>query len=186
MTLPINNILPMRTDFKSVEDVDRYIRDLVFALQQRDEQVVSVVNGDIRGNAFTQRQNWKPVLKGSVTPGTFTYTQQIGWVLRQGTITDVWFDVAWSSAGAAAGNLYVELPYKVALSDQMPFVGVCQPSDIDYGAGHTDIVVNAIPSSYRGEFWVTGSTATTANLGVAASGRLIGHVRYIGVQNESA
>lgn len=173
----------MRTDFSSVEDINRYLRDLVFSLQQRDEQVVQVLNGDIRGSAFIQRQNWTPVLNGISASGTFTYTHQIGWVLRQGLITDVWFDVEWTNNGTASGNLYIELPYQVAVSDEKPFVGIVQSSGITYSGG-TGIVINAIPDTYRGEFWNVGSAFTTANQAVVASGQLIGFVRYIGVQNE--
>ena len=119
-----------------------------------------------------------PTLDGS-TPGTFTYTHQTGWVLRQGLMVDVWVDVEWSATGTAAGDLFVELPYKVAVSEQMPFVGIVQPSAITYTGG-TEIVINAINDTYRGEFWNTGDGFTTANQSVVSSGRLIFHIRYLG------
>lgn len=184
MTLPSNHIYPLINDFKSIEDANKYIRDLIFSLQQRDEQLAQSVNGDIRGNAYTQRQNWTPILKGVTTPGTFTYSHQIGWVLRQGLIVDCWFDILWSANVGAVGNLYVELPYKVATSSQKPFVGVLQTATLNYGAGQSVLTINAIPSTYRGEIWSSGSTTATANIAVAAAGQLIGHCRYIGVQNE--
>lgn len=184
MTLPTTNIYPLVTTFKSMDDLNKYLRDLVFQLEDRDEQIADAINGNIRGNAFTQRENWTPILKGTVTPGTFTYTQQIGWVFRQGLFVDVWFDVIWSASGGAAGNLYVELPYKVAMSGGKPFVGVLQTATIGYGAGQTVLTVNAIPNTFRGEIWSSGSGNATANIAVAAAGQLIGHVRYIGVADE--
>lgn len=184
MTLPTSNIYPLMTTFKSMDDVDKYMRDLVFALEDRDEQLADAINGDIRGNAFTQRQNWTPTLKGSTTPGTFTYTQQVGWVQRQGLLVDVWFDIIWTANAGSVGNLYVELPYKVATSSGKPFVGPLQTATINYGAGQTVLTLNAIPGTYRGEIWSSGSTTATANIAVAAAGQLIGHVRYIGVANE--
>lgn len=184
MTLPSNNIYPLVTTFKNVDDASKYIRDLVFALETRDEQLADAINGDIRGNAFTQRQNWTPTLKGSATAGVFTYSQQVGWVLRQGLIVDAWFDIIWTANAGAVGNLYVELPYKAATSSGKPFVGPLQTATINYIAGQTVLTVNAIPGTYRGEIWSSGSTTATANIAVAAAGQLIGHVRYIGVANE--
>lgn len=183
MTLPTSNIYPLITTLKSVDDMSKYLRDLVFALEERDDQLADAINGDIRGNAFTQRENWTPTLNGS-TPGTFTYTQQVGWVFRQGLFVDIWFDIIWTNSGGAAGNLYVDLPYKVAMSDGKPFVGVLQTSTINYGAGQTVLTINTIPSTFRGEIWSSGSTTATANIAVAAAGQLIGHVRYIGVSDE--
>ena len=184
MTLPTTNVYPLVTTFRSADDINKYLRDLVFALEDRDDQIADAINGEIRGNAFVQRENWTPTLKGATTPGSFTYTQQVGWVFRQGLFTDVWFDIIWTNSGAAAGNLYVELPYRVALSNGKPFVGTLQTSTINYGAGQSVLTINAIPNTYRGEVWSSGSTTATANIAVAAAGQLIGHVRYIGVADE--
>lgn len=188
MTLPTNIIFPLRIEQISTgrpEDMESYLRELNFSLQQMYEQLAQGINGDIRADFGQGRQLWTPILKGATTAGTFTYNHQAGWSLRQGLITDVWFDVSWSSAGTAAGNLYVELPYKVALSNQKPFVGVVQSSGITYTGG-TGIVINGISNTYRGEFWNTGSGFTTANQAVVASGQLIGHLRYIGQSDERA
>lgn len=184
MTLPTSNIYPAVTTFRAMDDLTKYLRDLVFALEDRDEQLADAINGDIRGNAFTQREQWTPVLKGATTAGTFTYTHQIGWVYRQGLLVDVWFDILWTAQAGAAGNLYVELPYRVAVSAGKPFVGPLQTATIGYGAGQTVLNVNAIPNTFRGEIWSSGSAAATANIAVAAAGQLIGHVRYMGVADE--
>ncbi len=185
MTLPTNIIFPLRGDFSDLNDIDRYLGDLVFELQRMYEQIAQGVNGDIRGSAFTQRSEWTPLLKGTTVAGTFTYTHQIGWVLRQGLMTDIWFDVSWSASGTAAGNLFIELPYLVARSDEKPFSEVIQTSTIAYGGGNTLLSINATPNTFRGEIWSSGSGAVTANVAVAAAGQLIGHVRYIGRQNET-
>lgn len=184
MTLPTNIIFPLRGDFSDYKDIDRYLRDLTFELQRMYENISNTVNGDIKSSAYSQRNRWNPTLKGTTVAGTFTYNHQIGWVLRRGIWIDVFGDISWSSAGTAAGSLYVELPYKVALSDQMPFVGVVQPSAVAYTAG-TDMVVNAISNTYRGEFWCTGNAVTTTNQLVTASGRVIFHLRYLGVADET-
>lgn len=188
MTVPTNIIFPTHPDgllTADPKDIERYFRELNFTLQQMYEQLAQGINGDIKADFAIQRQQWVPILKGTSTPGSFTYTNQYGWVLRQGLLVDVWFDVSWSASGGAAGNLYVELPYEVALSNGKPFVGVVQSSTLAYTGG-TGIVVNAISSTYRGEFWNVGSGFTTANQAVVASGQLIGHLRYIGKQDERA
>lgn len=166
-----------------MDQVQTYMKEMTVALQDMYEDVAQNVNGDIKSDSQVQRHQWKPVLNGTTVTGTFTYTNQTGWVLRRGLITDVWFDVTWTASGAAAGNLYLELPYQVALGAQKPFVGTCQSSTLAYTVG-TNIVINAIPNTFRGEFWNYGSGVVTANQAVVAAGQLIGFIRYIGNQNE--
>lgn len=187
MTLPSTIIFPLRPESLSgdLESVQNYLRELTVALQDSYEQTASNVNGDIKASAFSEDSLWTPTLAGTTVAGTFTYTHQVGWSLRQGLITDVWFDIGWSSSGAAAGNLYIVLPYQVAVSDEKPFVGVCQSSAFTYTGG-TGVVVNSIPDTYRAELWNVGSGFTTANQTVVNSGQIIGHLRYIGQANEEA
>ncbi len=184
MTLPSSITFPLRADFEDFKDVDRYFRDLIFELQRMYEQLAQGINGTVRSDAALQRSNWTPTLVGTGVPGTFTYNHRIGWVQRTGNLTDIWFDVSWSASGAATGNLFLELPYKVANSSQKPFSSVLQTSTIGYGAGKSLLSINAIPNTFRGEIWSSGSGAATANVTVAASGQLIGHCRYLGVRNE--
>jgi len=184
MTLPSDIDLPLRVDYTKEQDIDRYLSDLVFELQQMYKDIAENVNGFIRNNADVDQSQWLPTLAGTGVAGTFTYTQQVGWSIRQGIFTHLFFDVIWTNSGTAAGNLYLQLPYLVTLSTGRPFVGVLQPSSIAYGAGNSDLVINAIPDTYRGEIWTTGSGAASANLAVVASGRLSGHLMYIGVSDE--
>lgn len=185
MTLPSSIILPLRpeTVFNDLEAVNNYLRELTVALQEMYESIASNVNGQFQADVFEQSEQWQPTLAGTTTAGSFTYGNRVGWSLRQGIMTDVWFDVSWTATGGAAGNLYLELPYLVATSDGKPFVGVCQSSALAYSGG-TGIVVNGIPNTYRAEFWNVGTGFTTANQAVVGSGQLIGHLRYIGVDNE--
>lgn len=184
MTLPLNVIFPLHSEKIKAggEELDKYMRELVFTLQRQYEDVAQAVNGDIRNNVDETNAQYTPVLNGA-TPGTFKYTNQIGIVLRKGLMVDLWGDVSWISAGVAAGNLFVELPYQVAKTAGMPFVGKTQASGVTYTGG-TDICINCIQDTYRGEFWNSGSGVTTLNQSVAASGRLIFHVRYLGQGRE--
>jgi len=182
MSLPSNITLPLRVDYQNDEDMDRYLRDLVYELQGMYENLTDNINGFIRNNADIDQSKWVPTLAGTVA-GPFIYTRQVGWSIRQGIYTEVFADIAWSST-TSTSNLYLELPYKVTRSDGMPFVGTVQASSIAFGAGRTDLVINAIPNTYKGEIWSIGSGVATANLAVPASGRLIVHLRYIGIDGE--
>lgn len=181
MTLPTSIDLPLRVNYQSPEDIDRYLRDLVFELGGMYEKIAENVNGYIRNNAETDQAMWLPTLQGTTLPGTFVYSRQIGWSIRQGIFTHVFFDIQWTSAGTATGNLYVELPYKAAISDGMPFVGTVQASSVTYLGNY--LVINAIPDTYRGEFFSVTPAGATVNLSVTASGRLIGHIFYIGEED---
>jgi len=182
MTLPLDLDLPLSINYTEGADVERYLKDLVFELQGMYNNITDNVNGFIRNNEEVDQAKWIPTLSGT-TAGVFTYDHQIGWSIRQGIFTQIYFDVKWS-ATTALNNLYVELPYKVTLSDQKPFMGVLQPSGVNFGAGNTNLVINAIPDTYRGEIWAIGSGAVTANLAIPASGQLIGHLTYIGIEGE--
>lgn len=181
MTLPSNIILPLRTDYPE-EDMDRYLRDLIYQIQNFYENISENVNGFIRNNAEIDQAVWIPTIAGSSSSGSTTYTSQAGWSIRKGIFTEIFFDISWSST-SATGNLYVELPYIVTISDGIPFVGVLQPSSIGYGGG-TNLVINASPNSYRGYIYRTGSGIVTSQISVPGSGRLIGNLRYIGLEDQ--
>lgn len=122
MTLPTNINFPLRLDANSDQDIDRYLRDLVFELQNMYESVANNVNGSIRSYAEVDQAQWTPMLQGTKSR-TFTYSSQVDWSIRSGIYTELFFDITWS-ATTAIGNLYLELPYKVLPTDGMPFVGV--------------------------------------------------------------
>lgn len=185
MTLPTDVLLPLQSDLIKAGDpetLELYLRNLIETLTERDRQVVGNVNGTI--NQFS------PVVKGSVTAGTGTYAagEQVGWYLRQGIIVDVWFDVIWS-AHTGAGFIYVELPYQVAASPNStvmrPFVGQMETSGITYTVGYTSTFGEGEPNTFKYNLVQTGSAQTAALLAIPGSGRLLGHVRYIGKDIEN-
>ena len=186
MTIPNTTQLPNPYFWikeKNNDSVIKYLEELTYRISDVYESLAQHINGDIRLDTGNVDELWTPTLQGS-TSGTFTYDNQYGWIIRRGLMVELWFDIKWTAAGTAANNLYLELPYKVANANGKPFVGVVQPSGITVTGG-TDIVINAIPNTYRGEFWNTGSAFTTANQSVVASGQLIGFLRYIGQRDEA-
>lgn len=186
MTLPIDRILPTPPELATVEDAKRYLKTLTFELQDMYDGMVQNINGFIRNNADVDGSAWMPEIASTGTSGTISYAGngQIGWSIRQGIFTQIWCDVQWTAIGASTGNLYVNLPYKVTKSLKMPFVGVVQYSGITLGGAYTNLVINGIPSTYRGEIWRTGTALTTDNLSIPSSGRLIAYLTYIGVEDE--
>jgi ABC-type molybdate transport system substrate-binding protein len=179
MTLPTDIFYTLPTNYK--DDPEGYLTTLTFQLQNMYEQIVQNVNGSFRNDAVTASNRWTPTLSGS-TPGTFTYTHQYGWSLRQGIMNELWGDIAWSST-TASGNLQLDLPYLVTLSNGLPFLGEVQSSGITYTGG-THIVLNANQNEFIATFYNTGSAFTTAPQAVVASGRVIFHIRYIGISDE--
>lgn len=149
------------------------------SLTRMYQMLAQEINGDFRWNLAPLSQRFTPVLKGVSSVGAGTYTHQVGWVYRQGLLVDLWFDVEWTGH-TGTGALYVELPYKAIQTEEKPFPGVVQTSNISYGSGNTGLVIKAIPDTYRGEFATYGSGKATANFDVVTSGQLIGHIRYIG------
>lgn len=180
MSLPSTIILPLRVNYQDEGDMDRYLTDLVKELEGMYENLTDNINGFIRNSNEVDQAKWTPALNGT-NSGTFTYTEQEGWSIRQGIYTEIFADITWS-ATTATGNLYLELPYKVTLSDAMPFVGTVQPSNITFAG--SNLVINTIPNTYRGEIWSIGSGLAAANLAVPASGRLIIYSRFIGLEDE--
>jgi len=180
MSLPTNITLPLRVNYQDESDINRYLSDLVYELQSMYESIADNVNGFIRNEAEIDQAKWTPTLAGTVA-GAFTYSSQYGWSIRQGIYTEIFADVSWT-ATTATGNLYLELPYRVTITNGMPFVGIVQPSSVTFAG--SNLVINAISDTYRGEIWSIGSGLATANLAVPASGRLIIHLRYIGLEDE--
>lgn len=185
MTLPKTSILPLRTDQirEGGESLEKYMRELIFSLQRQYEDIAQAVNGDFRRDIDSLQFQWTPTVKDSLADTTtFTYSanHRTGWVYREGLLVDVWFDIEWSAAsGATAGNMYLEAPYLVADSQNKPFVGVVQTSNLTYTAG-VYCTLNAIPGTRRIEVWNVGNGIATGQQSSATSGGLIGHIRYVG------
>jgi len=187
MTIPTNIVFPLHEEKISQgnpTDLAKYLTELVFTLQRMYEEIAQATNGNIRADFLEQDRRWTPTLKDTGTAATFTYAHQNGWAFRRGLNVDAWFDIEFSAPSVApTGNMYIELPYKVAETTQMPFVGVAQTSNFGYTSG-TYCVVNAISDTFRAEIWNVGNGTATTNQLTPTSGRIFGHISYIGQQDE--
>lgn len=179
MTLPTDLIFPMNTDLIKAgdpESMQRYLTDLTESLTEMYRQVAENVNGSIK---FTQ-----PAVAGNIISGTGTYTRQVGAYLRQGILVDFWFDIEWS-AHTGTGGVVVKLPYKVAKSQVDPWVGNAQTSNINLGAGYTTTFGVASQNTFNYAIIRQGSAVPIDNITLPASGRVLGHARYIGQEFEN-
>ena len=184
MTLPINYKLPEIKNDPTSDELNSYHQDMNFELQNMYEQIAQNVNGVFRTNLDLDGSQFKPTLGGSTVTGTFTYTDQSCYVLRQGIMTDFWFDVSWSSQAGATGDLRLFLPYKISLQSGMFFVGSCFMNLATFPAGTTSLSVTGIPNTYEASFQGSGTGVNTSPIAVYGNGRVGGYLRYIGLEDE--
>lgn len=184
MTIPINLNLPAISDeaVSTPSGMVQYLKDLTYDIEKMYDEVSDGVNGNLSTNDSVGQSAFTPTILDSADEDTtFTYDHQIGWVLRKGLFVDIWFDVKWSAVltGTVNGTMEIELPYKVAKTEQKPFVGVLQSSVFAYTAG-TECVINARSNTFILDVWNVGDGFTTANQGSVSAGHLIGNIRYVG------
>jgi hypothetical protein len=140
------------------------------------EEVAESVRGTFKTSDSGREAQWKPVIVGTSTDGTGTYTHQSGFVYRQNQLVDCFFDVLWT-AHTGTGNAALQLPYKVAKASQLPFVGVVQSSTLAF-SGY--LVLAAQPDDDIAILMQCTSGGATTAIAIAAAGRLQGSIRYVG------
>lgn len=151
MSLPRDMVLPDN-------EMSGYLHTMYLRLSEN-------INGKIRSYADNDSSIWKPVFSSS----GIIYSQQVGWIFRQGLLTDIWFDIIFTNASSASFNLI--LPYKVVRTEGNPFVG-CLISP-------QGLFISAQSNSYEG--LIINSSFSSPPL---VSGRLCGYLRYLGVEGE--
>lgn len=184
MTLPINYKLPEINEATSPEQMTSYLQDLTFELQNMYEKTAQNVNGVFRNNSDVDGSEYIPTLVGSTSDGTFTYSRQAAYVLRQGLMTDVWFDIIWSAQVGATGQLRLVLPYKITRHGGLFFTGTCFTNQATFPAGATGLVLLGVTDTYQASIQAYGSGIDTSAINVYGSGRVGGYIRYIGVEDE--
>lgn len=112
---------------------------------------------------ISEKGAWTPIVYGSSTVGTTTYTLQSGQYAREGNIVTVNFEVTWSSATGTGNYTIGGLPYTAGTNYGITAVYT--------GAGTIATAVG---------FKVVTSSATAAgNSAIAGSGSLLGVLTYI-------
>jgi len=191
MTLPITRILPTIPNFESLEESQKYLNDLTFELKDMYNETAEHVNGTFRSSLETDGSEWVPAIRGDIIPGDVTYGNRIGFVLRQGIMTEIWFDVEWTTIGGATGPLSLDLPYLVGPQANInpaliPFVGAAFSAQLTYMTpGQTSLTVTPVANSFAAFFHGYGSGPINASpLQIQANGRVGGSVRYIGIADK--
>lgn len=158
--------------YLSEDEEDRNLQ-----IEEALRNISRAVNGTIK--EFT------PIIYGSGTHGTVTYTTQVGWYVRQVQIVDYWFHIAWSNWVGGVGEVNLLLPLKTWMSGQDFWIGSLSDDGISYpNAGHGKCVPKGIQDSYVCEFPCSGNGVAAGNAVVQATGSLYGHIRYLGQSDE--
>lgn len=88
---------------------------------------------------------WTPVISGATTPGTNTYTTQVGRYVRIGPIVIAQFYIVINAVGTAGnamvGNAQINLPVAVANIANMIGAGAVTANLINLGAGFSWLTV---------------------------------------------
>lgn len=190
MTLPINYKFPEINKDATPEEISLHLHDLTFELQNMYELMAQNINGSFRSNDYVDGSAWKPTVRGATNAGTITYLQQSGWVIRYGIITEIWFQVEWSTIGAASGWLLLDLPYKVTQYDSDMgnlFIGPLMsggPTGLSYPVGKTFAVISALPGTFTAKVQSGQSGAPSSEVSINSNSYISGNVRYIGVEDE--
>lgn len=145
-------------------------------LEDRDRDIVRTLNGVI--------EQWTPNIEGNITSGVGTYERQVGWYLRQGLFVDIWMDVKWTSH-TGSGDIEIPLVYQAANSAGTPWVGTIELglTSPTFTAGSW-LTWNVEPNTNNSTITENNSSGAF-NVPLSSSGTLIGHLRYIGKQNET-
>lgn len=184
MTLPTDWFFPLRTEDINKDEFSRQklMQNLHYNLKEMYREVAQGINGDIGGTEAQGVQAWTPVISGTTgTNGNETYSEQVGWYLRQGLIVDVWFHVSFTGH-TGTGSTVLNLPYEATESPGWPWQGTCNGGSISFGASYTQLGIQVDrTNTFRAEIIRMGSGQPLVNLTMAAAANLRGHLRYIGV-----
>lgn len=183
MTIPETTRLPFHEEHiaSGGKALSAYMKELIKKLEDDYQVMAMTTNGTLRSDASPKQRNYTPTVSGGTTAGAGTYTHQTGWVMRQGLITDVWFDVRWS-AHTGTGDLQLDLPYEAAYSDNEPFQGTLSAENLTFSGFLTGSV---LPDSRAMEVIDTQSGGASARVAITNADTTIrGHIRYVGKRNE--
>lgn len=129
---------------------------------------------------------WTPTVSGGTDAGVGTYTAATTYGLwyRQGLLTDVWFMVTWT-AHTGAGNMLVNLPFKVMFCTDNIFVSTLEITGVTLGVGYSYAALQCNSNLSSASVIQCGSGNTLANIAIINGAvQLRGHARYIGQENE--
>lgn len=126
---------------------------------------------------------WTPVLQGSSTPGTQTYSVQSGIYRKTDRLIHFKFQLILTAKDAAtAGNMSVSLPFTAANDVVESSVAFGKYRAVNFNAGYTHLTGNIVVNTTRCDLFANGDNATEQNVAAAdisATTRLYGSGWYV-------
>ena len=186
LTLPSQKVFPFNIEnFPTLDEEAQLIqwKEKISSLHEMYEDIVQVVNGDMTYIGFDSADQSQviPLISGTTSKGIGTYSDREIWRLRQGLLCHIWFDISWT-AHTGTGNIYVDLPWEVALTSYDPFIGTIESDNINLTSTYSWLTINCQSSTFKGNIIRSGDSITSSPLPMQTSGRLKGYVKYIGKQ----
>jgi len=138
---------------------------LLYDCMQRIENLEARVSSPQYSQSYDEGA-WTPVLAGSATAGTQTYSARAGQYARIGNIAVAWFDIELSALdGSAAGSATITgLPFLAGNMPNIKIQGVLsQATQVTLDAGFTSFGVTGSPNA-----GVLDITEIGSNVGIAA------------------
>lgn len=122
------------------------------------------------------RSTWTPVIQGSSTAGTNTYSVQSGIYWSFNKIVFFKAQIIMTAKDAAmAGNISVSLPIASASETATPGVAIARFDLIDFGAGYSQLMGQIPSGSAQVDLWEGGdniAATTIAAANIAATTRI--------------
>lgn len=125
------------------------------------------------GGAAYAEGSWTPALAGTTTPGTQTYSVQVGRYVRIGSLVTAWFYIALSAKdGTTAGELHITgLPFTASNVSGLRYpVSLDRIHSVDLSAGYTQFTAGVIANTATIRLNQTGDNVSTSALAAAAIG----------------
>jgi hypothetical protein len=159
----------------------------IFLSQEPSQQRIELINmyRDISDSFNGTIKEFSVAVYGDSVAGVPTMVEMsrtTGVYFRQGIVTDVFFDVAWSDIDIAVGAVKLRLPLAAKRIFTSPWIIPMAFSGLTLSAGYTAIAASVASNSDEVTLYEYGSTKAMQPLtfAVCGIGGFSGTLRYIG------
>lgn len=133
---------------------------------------VGFTSGALLFDSISDTNTYVPTIIGTSTPGTATYTTQVGRYTKMGDL--VFFNVflAWAT-GNGTGNLAFTIPFAHTADANSEAVSALDLSSVPWPAGKTQVVAVGSIGNSRFDLFGMQDNAAEAAIAYSASGTLL-------------
>lgn len=176
-----------------LEDIKDYVNTDINPKIEENKKSIESINKDLNENTQninTHKSNlatdttgvhglkmetgtWTPIVRGSVTVGSNTYTTQVGRYIKINNLVNCWFRIVVSKGSDISGNISITgLPYVILANNaNRPGLQLAVINNTTLPSGRTQFVGYGVPTEARIELAGLGSNImntfiTAENLGV--------------------